>query len=651
MSEHDLQDAILRTALELQRLSAHEEAEAEAILRELEAELRQLLATSLDERTKRSVEALIKQADEAINARYATVADALDTHGLVMLVSERTVETLKIISPSIAKPTAETLASLADNVLIQGAPTADWWRRQAEDTAFRFAGVVRQGVINGETNERIVARITGRVGEPGILDIARRNARALVHSSIMSAANDARLATYRKNARFIKGVRWIAALDGHICRICAAMDGQAWNLDGEKLKGTKVDFRSPPAHWNCFTGGTLVSTRGRITGASKRWFDGEGVVVRTASNREITCTPNHPVLTDRGWVAAGLLDVGSNVVRHVGSEREAAGDSDRENVPARIEDVAEAFLTSHLVSAVPVEVTAKDFHGDGEGSEIAVVGSDRLLPYEVDALCLEHRAEIGFVGRGLAGLVPLASGGHLAEGFEARLPASMDATGTLGTDGSLGEAHLPPLEGFSLGLAAATNAVIAEDASNHETVETELLGDGILGNAADVGAADRFLINDGARPGWYVAMLQLAHNDGVRNASLAADLNGIEAGEVELDAVVECRRIRLSHYVYNLETADGWYIADGLVVHNCRCVLSPIAKSESDEGPTIGARASSEGPVAASTTFNEFLKRQSPEFIERVLGKERAALFEAGKITVRDLVSGTGRELTLDELR
>jgi SPP1 gp7 family putative phage head morphogenesis protein len=249
MSEIELQDAILRHALELQRLSAHEEAEAEAILRELERELRQLLATNLNERTKREIEVLIKQAETAIDARYATIAETLDTHGLVVLVSERTVEAMQTLG-AVRAVTAETLASLSKNVLIDGAPSAAWWDKQAEDTAFKFAAQVRQGVINGETNERIVARIVGRAAEPGIMDVARRNARALVHSSVMSSANDARLATYRKNARLIAGVRWLATLDGHTCPRCAALDGQSWDLDGNKLKGTKVEFQAPPIHWN-----------------------------------------------------------------------------------------------------------------------------------------------------------------------------------------------------------------------------------------------------------------------------------------------------------------------------------------------------------------------------------------------------------------
>lgn len=249
MSEIELIDQILKNALELQRLAAHEAAESEALLRELEAELRQMLnSRTLSDASKREIAALIKQAEGAINAKYVTVGSTLDTHGLIVLVSERTVEAMQ--SLGAIRPTAETLASLSKTVLIEGAPTADWWERQAEDTAFKFAAQVRQGVINGETNERIVQRIVGVRAEPGIMEIARRNARALVHSSVMSAANDARLATYRKNSRLIAGVRWLATLDGHTCARCAALDGQAWDLDGAKLAGTEVEFQAPPIHWN-----------------------------------------------------------------------------------------------------------------------------------------------------------------------------------------------------------------------------------------------------------------------------------------------------------------------------------------------------------------------------------------------------------------
>lgn len=251
MTEQALQDAILRHSLQILRLSAGEQSKVDAIMRELERELRDLLQTgNLTGAGKREVEALIKQAGEAINTGYSRAGASVDTHALAIIVAERAQEIIQDVLPTAVKlPSDSLLMHLGKDVLIDGAPTGAWWAKQSEDLAFKFAAQVRQGMVNGETQERIVGRVTGRRDEPGIMDIARRNARALVHSSVMSATNRARLETFRRNARLIKGVRWLATLDGHTCLRCAALDGQAWNLDGENLPGTKIEFIAPPIHF------------------------------------------------------------------------------------------------------------------------------------------------------------------------------------------------------------------------------------------------------------------------------------------------------------------------------------------------------------------------------------------------------------------
>ncbi|API58089.1 hypothetical protein BSL82_01245 [Tardibacter chloracetimidivorans] len=253
MSDIELQDAILRHALMLQNVSALGAREVESILRELEDELRALLdSRALSAASKRQIADLIRQAEAAIGPAYGVAAQAVDTQALALVIAEKTVEALDGYFPvAAAKPTAETLASLTKDVLIDGAPSSAWWARQAEDTAWKFAAQVRQGVVNGEAQERIVQRIVGKRGEPGIMEIARRNARTLVHSSVMSAANEARLATFRRNHRLVKGVRWLATLDSNTCRTCAALDGQQWDLEGKKLKGATIAFQLPPAHWSC----------------------------------------------------------------------------------------------------------------------------------------------------------------------------------------------------------------------------------------------------------------------------------------------------------------------------------------------------------------------------------------------------------------
>jgi SPP1 gp7 family putative phage head morphogenesis protein len=252
MSEIELRDAILRHALQLQRLSAGNEQEAARILDALERDLKILLQSQqLSEATKAEVNDLIRQAEKVIHPAYGEIAQVTDTHALAVVVADRTVQAMEDVFPvAIKSVTPERLASLTSDVTIYGAPSSAWWEKQAEDTAFKFAAQVRQGVINGETNEKIVGRVRDLFGYArGNGAMAR--ARTLVHSSVMSAANAARLATFRKNARLIDGVRWLSTLDSATCLVCAALDGASWDLDGEPLKGTTLQFQTPPNHWSC----------------------------------------------------------------------------------------------------------------------------------------------------------------------------------------------------------------------------------------------------------------------------------------------------------------------------------------------------------------------------------------------------------------
>jgi hypothetical protein len=137
--------------------------------------------------------------------------------------------------------------------LTQGAVTADWWAQLAADTAFKVANAVRQGLVQGETNQQIIARITGKVGVPGVMDISRRNAAAVVQTSALTVANAARLKTLEANADIAPRLKWFSALDGHVCPRCIALSGKIWtnSKDGtHEPVGHSVPFQNPPIHWN-----------------------------------------------------------------------------------------------------------------------------------------------------------------------------------------------------------------------------------------------------------------------------------------------------------------------------------------------------------------------------------------------------------------
>lgn len=57
------------------------------------------------------------------------------------------------------------------------------------------------------------------------------------------------------------------------------------------------------------------------------------------------------------------------------------------------------------------------------------------------------------------------------------------------------------------------------------------------------------------------------------------------------------------------------------------------------------------GQLPAKTTYNQWLKDQSAEFQDEVLGPTRGALFRRGGLDVQEFTDRAGNELTLDELR
>ncbi len=83
--------------------------------------------------------------------------------------------------------------------------------------------------------------------------------------------------------------------------------------------------------------------------------------------------------------------------------------------------------------------------------------------------------------------------------------------------------------------------------------------------------------------------------------------------------------------------------------YRCRSVRTPIVKEEYRLGG-LGERASMDGPVDNQLTYGGFLRRQSKEFQDDVLGPRRAALFRSGKVKINQFTDDAGRVLTLDEL-
>lgn len=432
--------------------------------------------------------------------------------------------------------------------------------------------------------------------------------------------------------------RWLVAPDERTCKLCQGLASHynkmnnGWGIPfdqpfdptpmlGRKgvtpsaIKGAKfapdfstatagsptivrVEVQHPPIHPSCFPGDAIVTSGYGIAAVSRRPYEGDMIIVSVAGKVSLTVTPNHPILTTRGWVHAGELHEGDYLVDQSIADRFAGESADlyQDRMPAKfaeIFDLANVAGISPLVSEQPVSTA--DFHGDGWEGQVRIVATDGSLARGVPAALSQGSMERILQMRRAAEIA--IEGGR---DFLAMLVGLLRAANGIVSGGG----QSPALTGLcprharehALAAVAGIDPAFQQDAANYLARNAERGGHRLLAFAREV-AGDRF-VGDwfaalggtfGATPSWPHDAGSADNAMGGRggHAGSFGDLGESIAGKVALDdqlarAVVGghgvgfhrvsgISRVRFRGEVYNAETAAGFYAVNGFVVHNCRC--------------------------------------------------------------------------------
>lgn len=358
---------------------------------------------------------------------------------------------------------------------------------------------------------------------------------------------------------------------GNPCPVCSewqgvlvSLSGQSTGLAGEPAATLDaLPSGGPPFHPNCFVAETMVS--GPREYVTSRPYKGEGIVIDVAGGNKITCTPNHPILTTRGWVAAGEILEGDDLIRcrDMKAAMSRAGiNPDDDWKPAPIGEIAKSLPV--VLPEMPV--SAEDFHGDGLGSEVYVVHMDGLLRSGSAPAFGKHGPERDLITTDVSRrrFDGLGSTDQIAFGAGAAPHSSVCAVHSL-SHGARGHARLRKspedrarsAPDFTRNRFGAIATLVAHD----DLPSIDRL------HPIAIAAADRA---NGAAAG----------KDGSASAVSADAENGRHlperlAGIVERSRVHRIDRVALSCDVFNIKSPVGWYAAEGVIAHNCSHYLSP----------------------------------------------------------------------------
>lgn len=273
-------DDLIARGVDLLRFSAGQRAAILRILKTLEEELIERLfhdPAPLSEISRADKARLLRECQTLIERSYGQASDEMaeSLAGLARVEAAGISASIGTVFQGAIKPrlpAAAVFKRIVDTTLIDGAPSADWWKRQGGNLAFQFKNAVSQGIAAAETNAQIISRVRGKAlpgykvvegkrvyqFSGGVMQTARNNAAALVQTSVQAVANAARMDTFEANDDVIAGYRQVSTLDGHTTVDCVAYSGATWDKAKRPTGDNKLPFVSPkgsvtgtPRHWNC----------------------------------------------------------------------------------------------------------------------------------------------------------------------------------------------------------------------------------------------------------------------------------------------------------------------------------------------------------------------------------------------------------------
>jgi SPP1 gp7 family putative phage head morphogenesis protein len=423
-------------------------------------------------------------------------------------------------------------------------------------------------VRNAVTRELLQA--VSKAQNPRLTARAIRKATGMALNRAMAIARTEQLRVYREataaNYR-ASGIQWyqrIAARDPATCLGCLSLDGEISTSDAS------VDDH---VAGRCVVGETLVSGPRPLASLS-RLYAGEMVTLRTASGQAVTCTPNHPVLTQRGWINAESVAVGDYVLAsdrhsHVGVAIEAV-----RNEPKRTSASPYFGCTWDELSAHSLDNAARQAQAElcGQCGSHPGQQADRRFhtrPHRVRKSAPYQRER----------QTDCACERCVADHIRVSLGDDSHGTWRKRRGGMQGHSH-----GALLGAVSGrpcvfdTNVSVVREPPLDETASSEPSG--------------RMLTYVSSIPGHALVWTQVMSTN--------------------------CRQF--AGAVYNMSTAPEWYFADGIVVHNCTSI--PIVPGAEN--------------IQMEPAYSWF-DRQSTETQRAMMGPTRFDLYHRGEIGWKDL--------------
>ncbi len=353
------------------------------------------------------------------------------------------------------------------------------------------------------------------------------------------------------------------------CDFCLMLASRGFVYSSEATAGAvKLDHY----HAGCVLPDTVLGALG-VKSLLRRKFEGDVIDITTRGGRHLSVTSNHPILTVNGWVKAGMLKDGDALLCGFNGYGHKSGIPNVNDRPPCAEQVFKALSLLDAAYPVGMEVSSVDFDGETvSNSDVEIVDVNRLLKGHIVPVGHEGVGNEHFtIGALFERCKPLNGAGAADFGDGARSLPPCGIMRSLCLRSPVLRGHLCSTDKPGFGVATPMDASVVEPSVDDMPGNAVSLGQLQDALAALISLDEIGRCGDAARAYLDAISLEDAENVIVGDSEFSGDSFGSLPGGIEIDYV---RCVNTRHFighVYNLSADGHWYMANGIITHNCDC--------------------------------------------------------------------------------
>ncbi len=415
-----------------------------------------------------------------------------------------------------------------DQPVVDAILSSEWEGRNYSDSvwsnveklALELPTIMGSSLLAGQSYQKTSRLIRDRFG------VSTYEAQRLVRTETNYFQGQSEVQSYIDDG--IERYEYHAHLDGRTSQICTDLNGRIFFT-----KDAKVGVNYNPMHPNCILGGQSAVAFDVSAKFISRY---NGLVFRITTTKGacLSITPNHQVLTGRGWVRASELNHGDYLLNAQVNVKEVTNIKPNiQTSKARIENiiVPDAVFFGSMPSS-PV-----DFHGDGiSNQKVDIILSERGLRDNFNGQFPQGFKEFSFIGR----LITKFSA-HANRTFNQAVKRLLGATYSV------------------MSIFGIYSIFFRRSSGHHQPVSFSL-----------VAKLNKILS-------------QYSLNRGHRDFASFSKFFEAGAMKVTRDYIISIKSSNFSGHVYDLTTGYGWYICNNIIISNCRSTTVPVFPGEIED--------------------------------------------------------------------